>query len=198
VIKVAIQIQEGLFERGRLRTLTAASARQWFRADDREIPQDLDLALTVMLGKTKVYGFLQHTEFLRDLELVRDFGMWHGDHPPNRLSVVDVHLAANVQARNVPEWILLHNELNIDDTVGALPNFSIGGYKTLRYRVGINPVFVVWPARFAAQPPKPNRLGWLPQMEFGANPGQTDPRPNVTHNFNYVAMDDSVVHMVYP
>ena len=185
---------------GSIRTLTAASAGQWLQADEREIPQALDDALAVMLQKTKVYGFLQHSDFLNDLRLVDDFGRWHGDHPPNALSVVDEHLTANVQARNVPEWILLHNDLNVGENVGAMLNFANGGsaFKTLRYTVGINPVFVVWPAKYVKKPPKPNRLGWLPQMEFALNPGLTDPLPNVIRSFNYVAMDDSVIHLDYP
>lgn len=116
-----------------------------------------------------------------------------GDHPPNEFSVVDAHLPA------VPvcgAWV--RNTLQVNPNVAAMPNWTNGQYVTLKYTVSNWIVLVVWPKAYTKFPPAPNRLGWLPQMEFGALAGQTDPKkfpPHTRITFRYRAMSGSDVDL---
>jgi hypothetical protein len=116
-----------------------------------------------------------------------------GDHPPNEFSVVEAHLP------KVPQcgcWV--RNDLKVRPDVGALPNFGDTQFVTLKYTVGSWQVFVVWPAAYKTKPPAPNRLGWLPQMEFGSQPGLVNPKKlssGVRIRFRYRAMSGEDVEL---
>jgi len=118
-----------------------------------------------------------------------------GDHPPNEFSVVDEHLP------KVPRcgcWV--QNDLPVREGVAALTNFGDPQFVTLKYTVGSWVVLVVWPAAYKAKPPAPNRLGWLPQMEFGAQPGLINPKKlpsGVRISFRYRSMSGEDVDLDY-
>jgi hypothetical protein len=181
-----------------VRVMTVESITQWMRSGGYTIAPNLaNEALTAMLGKTKQYGFLQHAEFLRDLAMVEQFGrISSAGYPPNALSVVDAHLP-----QNVPDWIFARNSLPVRDNPSSMftsdrKNFIYFGYTVAGWQV-----FVVWPYKYAKQPPKPNRLGWLPQMEFGASPGSTDPRGGAAQmqfRFRYTALNNDQVDLSFP
>ena len=115
------------------------------------------------------------------------------DHPPNELSVVDAHLPPRPHC-----GVWVRNDLEVKREVGGLPNWTKPQYTTLRYTVGTWTVLVVWPKAYARTPPAPNRLGWLPQMEFGSAPGLTDPRAFPSGQriqFRYKAMNGSMIDL---
>lgn len=180
-----------------LKIMTVESITQWIRSGGYTIPLNLaNAALQAILGKNKQYGFLQHADFLRDLALTDQFGRMHGDHPPNALSLVDAHLPPNV-----PDWILVRNDLQILGEPGSA--FTGDGDRKkfcyFNYRIANWSVLVVWPMKYSSKPPKLNRLGWLPQMEFGAQPGSNCPRLGIASaNFRYTALNNELIDLSYP
>jgi hypothetical protein len=78
------------------------------------------------------------------------------------------------------------------------PEFGCFIY-SVRSGAGTHHVFVVWPTKYKTKPPKPNRLGWLPQMEFGALPGLLDPKDSLTSGttvrFTYKTMSNEDVDL---
>lgn len=117
-----------------------------------------------------------------------------GDHPPNEMSVVDAHLpTVGTLVRHDASKIEYGGwRANFDN-----PEFGFFIY-TVRSGAGSHMVFVVWPAAYKKNPPRPNRLGWLPQMEFGALAGQTDPKKissGVTITFTYKDMNEQAIEL---
>lgn len=181
-----------------VKVMTVESITQWMRSGGYTIPANLaNEALAAILGKNKQYGFLQHAEFLRDLALVQQYGRTSSaGYPPNSLSVVDAHLPMNV-----PDWIFARSDLPVRDNPGSMFTNDRKNFIYFLYTVAGWQVFVVWPLKYVKQPPKPNRLGWLPQMEFAASPGQTDPRAGAAQTmvrFQYTALNNDQVNLSFP
>ena len=126
---------------------------------------------------------------------LEEFG--HGDHPPNEFSVVDEHLPEKPVCG---KWVTNHDR-TISEKVESRLNFSNTNFVNLTYKVGSWNVFVVWPKKYAANPPGPNRLGWLPQMEFGEAPGLTnikkDFTPGTVTKFSYTAINGEKVDLEF-